>query len=945
MGETTGELVRRAIDGDALAFAALVEKYQGMVCGLALNSVGCFAEAEDIAQDAFVDAYRNLKSLRDPDKFAGWLRAIAVNKIRTWLRKHTASRERITDMSARQNSADECVHTDRPDDASLRESVLRAIEGLPENQRQAITLFYMDGQSYADIADFMDVPVTTVKARMQGGRRRLKKEMMTMVETVLDAEKPGRELAVRILRKAVGQAKQARKNRDYKSLLEYCDKAMGALKQLPETPKRRTTEMDVLHWSGETRERWLASPGEAITCYQSALEIATEMGDADGQARAMKAILTTHGRAGNFKAMKTAAGKGIELGRADSNEELLAFATAARDLCDTPDLQYDQTSAGGFVLSRVRLWHARGKWSVEQPCMGEEEGRKANVSLNVRWGTPARPTLFCYLFGPRQLIVEKPKVGDRWRGQFGNDMRQKVIPIDEAFLAESEVAADDESITVPAGRFRNCLKIETTIRATDRTLKICDQERFTLRKLSGKRWMWFARGVGLVRMLNVDLHDAVTDVMLMARHQKENGAGAYLPLATGNWWRYEWIERLYPHAVLTETCRVVRSSKHRAIISCALHSKKLDEVNDHEHGKRTAELLQRSSDSHLVAKSLFDRAGFDPRRLRRAAGTLARMGEAKLQADALFRLAWHYEGADQRGKALHTWEEVLQALDAPENAWGRASLSFDVAGACFRLNDYAKMFQVATEAERVFLELGDKKNLADMAGLADVAGWLSREGQPERVRGYSHGAAEVVVTPSTLESGNRAGGSCAPMSDARDGFGPICLGMERLLVLPARVGKCWTGSWNTGTARGGKVSPVVTRTIEARNDTADVPAGQFKKCLRVRAEIRTAPSAGGGQPEPKWQGYNDGVRLDWYAPGAGLVQVDFRHANGRITRVGLADYKVRAAGQSLLPNRLGNTWQYEWRDGRGKLLLREFWRVAAKKGKITYIGFGAFEYK
>jgi RNA polymerase sigma factor (sigma-70 family) len=85
--EQASNLVARAIEGDITAFAALVERYQGMVYGLALSTTGSSADAEDIAQQAFVAAYQELSSLRDTAKFASWLRGIALNKIGAWQRR------------------------------------------------------------------------------------------------------------------------------------------------------------------------------------------------------------------------------------------------------------------------------------------------------------------------------------------------------------------------------------------------------------------------------------------------------------------------------------------------------------------------------------------------------------------------------------------------------------------------------------------------------------------------------------------------------------------------------------------------------------------------------------------------------------------------------------------------------------------------------------------
>jgi len=934
----TRELVERTRRGDPRAFAALVERYQGMVCGLALDATKRFAEAEDIAQETFVDAYRRLASLRDPGKFGAWLRRITLNKIRTWIRKHQARREETGDFGAEPKAGGRPGRAADEGRAPLREAVLRAVEQLPEEQRQAITLFYMDGQSYTDIAEFLDVPVSTVKGRMQGGRRRLKKEMMTMVETVLDAEKPGRELAVRILRRAVGGAKKARQKRDYRTLLECCSRAMGALGRLPATRRRQRIAIDVLHWQGDAQERWEAKPAEAITCYEAALAIAGDIGDSVGQARATRAILVTHGRAGGFKAVESAARRGLQLAETNDDDELLAFCTAAADLCGDPHRKSDEGPGGGFVLGYFGVKHARGKWRFAPPRRRDGPTGNANLSLNLHCGTPARPTVLYHVFGPPALVPHAPDLGASWRGRFGNDCRD--VPSD-GLLGKSVVEAMNATVTVPAGRFRNCLRIRTTIRPAGRGSWISPEAAWTVRDLTGTRWMWLAPGLGLVRMLFLNDNDGVTDIVVVECAGRERGGG-YLPLAAGNWWRYRWLTH-YPGAVLTETCRVVKSRGRQAIISCAVHSHEAGEAEKREHGERITRFLRRSAERRLKALGLLRWAGRNPARLRCVSRQLAHLGEAPLQAMALFRLAWQYERDGAPARALRTWDRTLSVLEGPGHAGFRASLSFDAAGACFRFADYSKMLEIGRLAERIFRELSDGWRQADAAGLVDLAHWLSTYRDTAKIGGYVHGWVEVISTSAHLEGGSRASGTCSAVSGHGARFTPACLGTGKLLALPVRKGRRWADSWNTGSAAGFCV-PVVRCTVEDPGDTVEVPAGRFSDCVRVRAEVRTT-TTGGASPDAEWQGHHDGVRRDWYAPGVGLVKVQFDHANSTTTRVELTDYKAGPSGNRFLPNRLGNRWQFEWRDGVGGLLFREFWRIAAKKGKTTYLGFGAIELK
>jgi len=150
MRQTDSQLIDRILQGDKNAFAQLVTRYKGAVYGLAFHKVKNFADAEDIAQEAFLEAYKCLGNLRDKSKFANWLSSITANRCKMWLRRH--HRNVISLEASIENQDDYGVlripdtHP-TPDEAyekkSLRESVMKAIGLLPEKQRLVITLFYI----------------------------------------------------------------------------------------------------------------------------------------------------------------------------------------------------------------------------------------------------------------------------------------------------------------------------------------------------------------------------------------------------------------------------------------------------------------------------------------------------------------------------------------------------------------------------------------------------------------------------------------------------------------------------------------------------------------------------------------------------------------------------------------------------------------------------------
>jgi RNA polymerase sigma-70 factor (ECF subfamily) len=197
MQQTDRELVERVLNGDAGAFGELVRRYQGAVYGLAYHRVRHFADAQDIAQESFIKAFRKLRQLDRPDRFAVWLYAITVNECRMWQRQR---REVATWEDAVTLSAVEVSTAETWERQELRAAVRQTVESLPEKDRLAVTLRYLAGLSCQEIGEFLNVPVTTVEGRLYRARRQLKKEMMAMVEESFAGRKLPEDFAQEVLK-------------------------------------------------------------------------------------------------------------------------------------------------------------------------------------------------------------------------------------------------------------------------------------------------------------------------------------------------------------------------------------------------------------------------------------------------------------------------------------------------------------------------------------------------------------------------------------------------------------------------------------------------------------------------------------------------------------------------------------------------------------------------
>ena len=175
-------MVKKTLSGDKTAFNQLVAKYQTRVYGLAVNLSRSFSDAEDLAQEAFLRAYLSLHQLREPAKFGNWLYKITQNVCWRWLEKKT-NHEEMTER-IRMNGMEK--HILAPDELAeakeLKERVRNAIDALPEQERLFVTLYYMDGLTQHDIADFVGVSESTVKRRLRSSKKKLKGELLIMVQ-------------------------------------------------------------------------------------------------------------------------------------------------------------------------------------------------------------------------------------------------------------------------------------------------------------------------------------------------------------------------------------------------------------------------------------------------------------------------------------------------------------------------------------------------------------------------------------------------------------------------------------------------------------------------------------------------------------------------------------------------------------------------------------------
>lgn len=178
------ELVLRVQQGDKSAFDLLVIKYQHRIVHLVNRYVKDPYEAQDVAQDTFIKAYRALGDFRGDSAFYTWLYRIAINTAKNYLlsrsRRHYDHEIDVQDAE-QVEAAPQLRNIETPEDVLMNEQVVQvirsAIEKLPEEMRVAITLREFEGMSYEEIAEAMDCPIGTVRSRIFRAREAIDEKL------------------------------------------------------------------------------------------------------------------------------------------------------------------------------------------------------------------------------------------------------------------------------------------------------------------------------------------------------------------------------------------------------------------------------------------------------------------------------------------------------------------------------------------------------------------------------------------------------------------------------------------------------------------------------------------------------------------------------------------------------------------------------------------------
>lgn len=198
---TDAELVADCLAGDRDAFERVVERYQRLLCSLAYSATGSLSESEDLAQEAFVDAWRQLHTLREPEKLRPWL--CGILRFKAGRRRRADGQEPVRQAEGIE-AAEEIPSEDETApilamDKEEQAILWKALERVPQLYREPLVLFYREHRSIEHVAAALDLTEDAVKQRLARGRKILQERVLYFVEGALSRSTPGRVFTVAVL--------------------------------------------------------------------------------------------------------------------------------------------------------------------------------------------------------------------------------------------------------------------------------------------------------------------------------------------------------------------------------------------------------------------------------------------------------------------------------------------------------------------------------------------------------------------------------------------------------------------------------------------------------------------------------------------------------------------------------------------------------------------------
>ncbi|KAA3436285.1 RNA polymerase sigma factor [Rufibacter hautae] len=168
--DVNAHVVARCKEGDRKAQYELYKLYSKSMFNVAMRITNDYTEAEDVLQESFLSAFRELHTFKGDSTFGSWLKRIVINKSITKVRSR---RLQVVPMEDHQDFADEGPEVDQEDLEYKVESIKKAIQSLPDGYRVVLTLYLLEGYDHGEIADILSISEATSKSQYSRARKKL----------------------------------------------------------------------------------------------------------------------------------------------------------------------------------------------------------------------------------------------------------------------------------------------------------------------------------------------------------------------------------------------------------------------------------------------------------------------------------------------------------------------------------------------------------------------------------------------------------------------------------------------------------------------------------------------------------------------------------------------------------------------------------------------------
>ena len=194
------ELLKASMKGDTVAFEAIVKKYQSFICAITFSATGNVGTSEELAQETFISAWKSLSQLKDLSRFRSWLCAIARHIVRN---SYRAKKRDIISKAVPLDDVQTAVSSDPQKGDEINENrqavVSMALQQLPDKYREPLVLFYRQDQSIREVAKQLELSETAVRQRLSRGRKMLKDQVASIVESTLAQTGPDKQFTLAVI--------------------------------------------------------------------------------------------------------------------------------------------------------------------------------------------------------------------------------------------------------------------------------------------------------------------------------------------------------------------------------------------------------------------------------------------------------------------------------------------------------------------------------------------------------------------------------------------------------------------------------------------------------------------------------------------------------------------------------------------------------------------------